>query len=281
MMNIIHRNGPDFIGIGVQRSGTSWLFECLKEHEGVFLPQKEVHFFNNKYERGVDWYESLFKIDEQDKARGEITPDYLFNKYSIERIAQHYPSIKLIIILRDPFDRAYSAYNLFKAHGRFKDMSFEEAIKKDKWILEQSLYSSQLERVFSLFPEEHVKIYDFEDISYRPLWLLRDVFEFIGVDANFQPSRFKERYNVSGFSAIQDKFDLPRIQKAMNQNKVGKQLLKLKRLSLVRQLKSWLLDRNHEENLKDLHCSLATRQIIKADLLKVSNMLNKSYEKWY
>jgi hypothetical protein len=243
MMNITHRRGPDFIGIGVQRSGTSWLFECLKEHEGVFLPQKEVHFFNNKYERGVDWYESLFKIDDQDKARGEITPDYLFNEYSIERIAQHYPNIKLIIILRDPFDRAYSAYSLFKSHGRFKDMTFEEAIKKDKWILEQSLYSSQLERVFSLFPEEQVKIYDFEDISYRPLWLLRDVFEFIGVDANFQPSRFKERYNVSGFSAIQDKFDLPRIQKAMNQNKVGKQLLKLKRLSENSSYGFWIVIR--------------------------------------
>lgn len=272
---------PDFIGVGVQRAGTSWLYECLKEHNEVFLPQKEVHFFNKKYDKGIDWYYSLFELKDGSKVAGEFTPDYLFNEQTVKTMAKTCPDAKLIIILRDPFDRAYSAYNLFVAHGRYEGMSFQEAVAKDSWIIDQSLYFSQLERLFALYPKEQIKIYDFEDIKKRPLWLLNDLFEYIGVDSSFKPSRFDEKYNVSGMSGMQNKLNLPQIQKNMLSSRYGKHLLKLKKIKAVRKLKAWILDRKSDENLKEKHCSSELRARFIEDLKKTSKLLNKNYERWY
>lgn len=272
---------PDFIGVGVQRAGTSWLYECLKEHGEVFLPQKEVHFFNKKYDKGIDWYYSLFEIKDGSKIAGEFTPDYLFNEQSIKAICETCPDSKLIVILRDPFERAYSAYNLFVAHGRYEGMSFQEAISQDPWIVQQSMYFAQLEKLYSIFPKEQIKIYDFEDISKKPLWLLNDLYTYLGVDSAFKPSRFDEKYNVSGMSGIQNKLNLPEIQRKMLSSKYGKHILKLKKIKFVRKLKAWLLDRKSDENLKEIHCSAQLRETFKQDLIKTSELLDRNYERWY
>jgi hypothetical protein len=272
---------PDFIGIGVQRSGTSWLYECLKEHPEIFLPQKEVHFFDRKYEEGFDWYKSLFTITNNSLISGEFTPNYLYATDSMERIAKHCPNAKLIIILRDPFDRAYSAYKLFAAHGRFENMSFEEAVKSSPSIIDQSLYYSQLVKLFSLFPENQIKIYDFEDISERPLWLLQDLFVYLGINNEFRPSKFDGVYNASGLPSLQNFFRLPAIQLSLSKNKLGQQILKIKDLKPVKKFKVWLVEKISEPNLKDSYCTHALRQLIKDDLVKTSELLNRNYERWY
>lgn len=281
MNKIANKKSPDFIGVGVQRAGTSWLYECLKEHNEIFLPQKEVHFFNKKFDKGIEWYHSLFDTEDKNKVTGEFTPDYLSNEFSINKIAELCPHSKLILVLRDPFDRAYSAYNLYVAHGNFKGMSFQEAIAKDPQIINQSLYSAQIERVLSLFPSQQIKIYDFDDISARPSWLLNDLYKYLGVNSDFKPSRFNEKFNVSGMSQIQNKLNLPKIQMRLLHSRYGRHILKLKRIKLIRKLKAWVLDRKSDENFKAIHCSAELRETFKKDLIKTSELLGRNYEKWY
>jgi hypothetical protein len=273
--------GPNFIGVGVQRAGTSWLYNCLNEHKEIYMPQKEVHFFDQKFDKGIEWYTKLFDSNQMHKIAGEITPDYMFDANSISHIAHYFPNTKLIIILREPFDRAYSAFNLLISHGRIKDMTFDQAIEAYPWILEQSMYSKQLESVFKYFSKDQVKIYDFEDIKNRPLWLLRDVFLFLGVDSSFIPARFDEKYNVSGLPKFQNKLNLTSIQKSMNENRIGHQLLKVKRIKVIVKLKNWLLEKSAEKDPKSVHCSASVRQRIKDDLQKTSLILDRNYDKWY
>lgn len=283
MENESQHSGPDFIGIGVQRAGTSWLYECLKEHKEVYLPGKELNFFNQKFDKGLDWYFSLFsKKSAGHLISGEFTPDYMFSNASMIKIAEHCPQAKLIIILRDPFERAFSAYNLMFAHGRYDESeSFQEAVKKDPWIIEQSLYASQLEHVYSLFPKQQIKVYLFEDIANRPMWLLQDVYQFLGVNPNFKPSRFDEKYNVSGMSGMQNKLKLPQIQKKLLHNSYGRKLLLLKRFKFVRKFKSWLLDKDDNANNKLKHCNPELRSLLKEDLRKASQIVDKNFENWY
>jgi hypothetical protein len=275
------KNGPDFIGIGVQRGGTTWLYKCLNEHPSIFLPRKEVNFFKDKFERGYEWYNSLFEVTNKNLVTGEITPDYMFDLKSMGRIAEKYPKIKIIIILRDPFERAFSAYKLYVAHGRYQNMTFQQAVEVDPWIIKQSMYFSQLKKVFELFRPEQIRVYDFDDISYRPLYLLRDVFGFLGVEDSFCPESIDEKVNVSGMSNIQKFVNLPKIQKSLHQYSFGRRILRLKQIKIIRELKTWLLDKSSEKNLKNKYCSISLRKAIREDLQKTAKLLNKNFEKWY
>ena len=118
---------PTFIGIGAQRAGTTWAYNCLAEHPQVFMTaKKELHFFYAHYDRGLAWYEEQFAGAGAAKASGEISPDYMYNTDALDNIARDLPDVKLFAILRNPIDRAISAYAL--RHERNEGMSFGEAI---------------------------------------------------------------------------------------------------------------------------------------------------------
>lgn len=102
---------PDFIGIGVQRAGTTRIYELLKQHSEICMPtyRKEVHYFDRYYHKGERWYRSLFDHC-KGKIVGEITPAYIYDEKCAERIHKLLPDVKLIAILRNPIDRAYSQF---------------------------------------------------------------------------------------------------------------------------------------------------------------------------
>ena len=110
---------PNFFCIGAQKCGTTSLFNLLVEHEDIFLPSvKEDHFFDvdERFNKGLDWYlDQYFKDANNEKIVGSITPDYLFFNKCPKRIFNLLgKDIKLIIILRNPVDRAYSHYLMSK-----------------------------------------------------------------------------------------------------------------------------------------------------------------------
>lgn len=105
-----------FLIIGAQKCGTSSLFYYLLQHPELALPEKkEIHFFDAKHQNGIGWYEDHFSHKKKaDKQTGEATPYYLFHPLVPQRIAIHYPQIKLIVLLRSPIDRAYSHFWMIK-----------------------------------------------------------------------------------------------------------------------------------------------------------------------
>ena len=122
---------PDFLCVGAQKSGTSLLYRLLNQHPEIYLAKgKEIHFFNRdeNYNKGIEWYSEHFAGSEDYKRVGEVTPDYNYVPTVPGRIYKTLgKDIKLIFMLRNPVDRAYSNYwmSFRRGHERF---SFEKAI---------------------------------------------------------------------------------------------------------------------------------------------------------
>ena len=125
---------PNFMCIGASKSGTTSLYDILKQHSDIFLPSfKEPHFFDIPlvYQNGIEWYKkTYFQSVKNEKCIGDFTPTYLFDEHAPERILNDLGvNMKFIIILRNPVDRAYSHY-LHSKRDLHEHLSFEDALKK-------------------------------------------------------------------------------------------------------------------------------------------------------
>lgn len=189
----------DFIGLGAQKAGTSWVYACLYEHPEICAPIKELHFFSrSRFQKGKDWYESHFKVCRTGLKVGEFSTSYLYSTQSAERIASLYPHVKLIVILRNPIDRAFSQYiNAQKAGEIKKNSSFEAYIHKEKSVMEQGFYMNQLERYFNFFNSDQILILVYEDIQNNPQKFMEKIYTHIGVDPRFRPSMINSRINAA------------------------------------------------------------------------------------
>lgn len=270
---------PDFIGIGAQRSGTSWLYNCLIEHPDVYMPRKEVHFFDDKYDRGVEWYFSLFGACTDGQLCGEITPDYMFDKGALEKLSASCGTSKLIIILREPLSRAYSAFSLFRSHGQFNDWSFQEAIDKEPFILSQSLYAEQLETVYALFDKKQVFVGLYDDIKHAPNDFYRDVCQFLEIDTEFSPVSLKQIKNSSAFSSSQTSFNLPKIQQIIERSFFSGLFKWLKSTSLFGHFKSWLISIDTKKS-ETITISENVLEKVLEDIDKLECKINKDLGSW-
>jgi hypothetical protein len=186
---------PNFLVIGAARCGTNWLDQNLRLHPDVFMPSdiKEVHFFDNKYDNGIDWYRRHF-ADARSIAVGEITPSYMYYADAAHRIQEHMPLVKMIAIFRNPVERAYSHYwNIVanqKSRNQNFDMTFEEKIAQNPRLITDGMYAANMEQYFELFPRDQFLLLLFDDVINEPKKLLGSVYEFIGVEDRINPHKF-------------------------------------------------------------------------------------------
>lgn len=215
---------PNFLIIGAAKSGTSALYHYLRQHPQIFMsPRKETHFFG--YD-GIDPrtngpgdtivnavielpdYLSLFQDVQDEVAVGEASPTYLYVPRAVDRIKHYIPDVKMVAILRNPADRAFSAYMHLRRDEREYLADFDEALAaEDKRIKENwgpiwhykagSMYSEQIERYLNTFPREQLRVYIYEEFKQDPITVLRNIFDFIGVDITFTPD-IAIKPNVSG-----------------------------------------------------------------------------------
>ncbi|HEU4450781.1 MAG TPA: sulfotransferase [Gaiellaceae bacterium] len=242
------RIAPSFLVIGAQRAGTTTLFYHLRRHPNITAPRgadprvswvKELHFFDEKFSLGFDWYRSFFPLEVTRRIHrrrggevvaGEATPSYIFHPLAPERVAATLPDVRLVALLRDPIERAYSHYQLMRRTGR-ETLSFEEALAKEEkrlaavagrttddgiarrrgnWrpdhhrrhraYFARGLYAEQLERWFAHFPREQLLVVRAEDMLADPARIYADVLAFIGV-APWEPEDFTPR-NVGAYAPI-------------------------------------------------------------------------------
>ena len=193
---------PNFIGIGVQRAATTWVYNCLSRHPEICLSQKkELHYFTANFEKGTSWYEMQFAHHGSEKIVGEISPNYIYHEQAIARMKDLVPDAKLLLVLRDPVDRAVSAYRFF--NHRYPDRTFEQAIEFDPGLIDRSMYAENLKTLWRYFPREQVKVMFYEDIERTPRKFLRDLFKFLGVDENIQVQGVQNRYNRQIYPGLQ------------------------------------------------------------------------------
>lgn len=202
---------PNFIIVGTQKGGTSSLYSCLTQHPSVMpASKKEIHYFSQYYHQGMDWYLEHFPVRPNSMLSGEASPYYLFHPLAAERIAKDFPHIKIIIMLRNPAQRAISHYHQ-QARRKHEKLSMLEAFTNEEqriaksWqrlldgdnlhgatvqqcsYLKRGQYLEQLLRFEKHFPSEQIHLLESEQFFSQPLDTLSAVFEFLQIDSTFTP----------------------------------------------------------------------------------------------
>ncbi len=192
----------DFILAGAQKSGTTALHYFLSKHPRITMgDQQEMHFFDNDemFSGGLVNYELLhdhFRPMARSTIAGECTPSYLYHPSAAERIWNYNPQIKLLVLLRNPVERAFAHWNMQRFKGR-EPLDFFDALKEEKTriagapplearrfaYVDRGFYAKQLERFFKFFPREQLKIVKFEEFKDRQQKALESIFAFLGLEA--------------------------------------------------------------------------------------------------
>jgi hypothetical protein len=196
----------DFVIGGAQKGGTSALDSFLRQHPEICLPQtkKELHFFDNEKEfqkkPSYRHYHKHFKPEKKHRAIGEATPIYMYWNSAPSRIWTYNPKMKWILILRNPVERAFSAWNMETKRGADK-LSFAEAIEQESKrcrkalplqhrvfsYLDRGFYAAQVRRLFNIFGEDNCLVLLSEDLRGDHAKTLRKVFEFLKIDPSVSP----------------------------------------------------------------------------------------------
>ncbi|MGC1676104.1 MAG: sulfotransferase [Candidatus Binataceae bacterium] len=173
-----HRRLPDFIAVGPQRTGTTWLHKVLSEHIG--LPStKETDFFLKNFDRGLDWYLAFFDHCPSGAPMGEIDPNYFGAPEARERIAATLPQCRIVVSLRDPTERAWSSYRTMRRDA-WTRAGFEDTVMRSRIIRESSRYAFHLADWQREFGVDQVLVCLYDDLENDPQAYLDRICEFIG-----------------------------------------------------------------------------------------------------
>lgn len=219
---------PNFLVIGAMKAGTTSIYSYLQQHPQVYLsPVKEANFFafegqtldfrfpngrpsttNLRTVTELDAYRALFDGVTDERAVGDVSHWYLYSERAPQRIRHYLPDAKLIAVLRNPVERAYSEFLFHVRDGREPIHDFRRAIDDEParkrrncdegLYLDRGFYHRQLQRYLELFPREQLRIYLYEDMRRDTARLLRDLFGFLDIDPDFVPD-LDITHNVSGF----------------------------------------------------------------------------------
>jgi hypothetical protein len=190
---------PDFVGVGTQRSGTTWWFEALLGHPGIRPPRgrrKELHFFDPFGAReltaaDVAGYHNLFPR-RPGQIVGEWTPRYMHDFWTPRLLARAAPETKLLIMFRDPIERFRSGvpHRLTRTPERSLDGATSDAIERGR-------YATQLERVLAYHEASRILILQYEKCVRDPATQYRRTLDFLGVDAAHRHSEFEQQRGTS------------------------------------------------------------------------------------
>ncbi len=218
---------PNFLVVGAAKSGTTSLHHYLHQHPQIYMsPQKETFFFNFDGQMpdytgpgDMDFYQGRTILDfntyqaqfdgvKEEKAIGEACPQYLSDSEAPRRIHHYLPDIKLIAVLRNPIERAYSSFMHMRRDGYESVADFSEALRLEQSRMQanwrpiwhyksRGFYSKQLQTYWRYFDASRLRIYLHEDLKQNPEWMLQDIFRFLEVDEHFSPDT-SMKHNVAG-----------------------------------------------------------------------------------
>ena len=227
---------PDFIIIGESKCGTTSLYNYMSQHPAIKPAlTKEINFFNWSYDKPQNWYSAHFPTKLKKKISknvfkkqfltGEATPLYLFNSQVPKRMFKIIPNVKIIIVLRNPIDRAYSHYHDLGVRLGGEKRTFDDAIRSELKILEKKnyvttnydgnftdrlyqyvvrgIYLDHLKIWMDVFPRKQFLILKTEELENNPSEILDSVFKFLSMPT-YDKINFKEKHNVSKYEPMNE-----------------------------------------------------------------------------
>lgn len=208
-----------FFVIGTAKSGTTSIYQYLSQHPDIFLPNvKEIHYYSNatskndfdfikpksnktyhtKVIKDEQAYNSLFEKASKETYLGDCSPSYFYDENAAKRIYDDYPESKLIVVLRDPIDRAYSQFLMERRIGIEANENFLDALKtdfendKDRiWgidhlYVDHGMYFKQLQGFRKFFRDDQILCLSFQDITKNTEEALKDILNFLEIDSTFK-----------------------------------------------------------------------------------------------
>lgn len=288
---------PDFFIVGAAKSGTTSLYNYLTQHPRVFMPaNKEPYFFGEwrgaRPRINLEEYLKLFEGVPESIAAGEASTTYLYLQSAADEIKAFQPQAKIIIILRNPVDRAYSQYWHNFRNG-YVSSSFEEELKAEKrrlsegwegffsgafapaYYIESGRYAEQIDRFLKVFGEDSVRVYLFEDLVRSAQGVCYDVFSFLEVNPDF-PVNIERVYNVSGPSRS------AALSTLLTRRLRSKELVKkIVPTPWMRPLKEWMLRKNTKAvPPMNPETRLKLQQVFREDILYAQELLGRDLSHW-
>lgn len=199
-------NKVDFMCVGAPKCGTTWLYQMLNQHPQVFIPkEKELHYFNTlhpethaqnpHYGKDISWYHAFFKNATLTQKKGDFSTSYLQDIDIASKLYQYNASVKIIMVLRNPIERAWSHFRFLYSRGMIQNDNFMEGIKTNKSILTAGLYASPCLALLNKFGSDQVHIILFEELGH-PNKLIKAVFKFLDL-ADFLPENIDIKVNTT------------------------------------------------------------------------------------
>ncbi len=304
-LNEVERQFPNFLLLGTAKAGTSSLYAYLKQHPDVYLsPATELNFFahagGDLNFRGPGdleyvWGDSLVATDEdyrkqfagirQETAAGEVSTHNLYCSQAPALIKGYVPDAKMIAILRNPVERAFSAFSHMVRDGREETSSFRAALAReparirDNWeplwhYKNMGFYGAQLSRYFELFDRKQIRVHIYDDFIARPLKVVQDIFAFIGVGPDFVPD-MSEKYNVSMVPRSRQ------LQKIMMGKSVIRSALRSPLPAGIRsRLRSAILQRNAKRMRLDPDMRRELTDAFRGDIGLLEGLLGRDLSQW-
>ncbi len=295
-------NLPNFIIIGAAKSGTTSLYNYLKQHPSIYLSAiKETNFFatnfvddNPTFEEldftleqakklsfpitNLEAYQQLFAhVSFNQTARGEVSPLYLNSFIAAEKIKFHIPDVKLIAILRNPIDRAYSGYQM-QLRQTNENRSFASNLNRDEIYIRSGFYYKQIKRFYNTFDRNQIKILLFENFKQNPLKSIQEIFDFLEVDNTFVPD-LSIKFNQGGVPKNKGIYDFILNSKSsmILQTNIKRFIPTAARRKLATTLYSSLLSKPKALNPETRE---TLKAIYKEDILKLEKLIHQEVKQW-
>ncbi len=192
---------PNFVVIGTQKSASTYIMNCMAKHPDIYMYPDEVTYFENPDYKQIklSCFLELFENVKEEKAVGFKRPSYLAKPECAERLKMDLPSVKLIAVLRNPIERAVSAYFHYMKSGlipiepismgmsRLLEGAYDTQYPASREIVEFGFYAKQLNHYFNYFDRDEIFILLYDDIRAKPDIALKNVYEFLGVPSSYRP----------------------------------------------------------------------------------------------
>ena len=230
---------PNFLYVGPDKSGSTWLFSILRQHEEVFIPAaKDIYFFDQQYERGLEWYLDFFsKVPATASAIGEISHSYLFSSVAADRIKKCLPDVRILSSLRNPVDRCFSHYLYLVSNGLTRQ-SFEDELKVRPGLTRSSFYADSVACYLERFGRARTRFLLFDDLEADAKHYAHEIFAFLDVscvdgldfETKVRPARQARSYKAARivkWGAVQARhFGFPKLIGALKRSPLESLLFK-------------------------------------------------------
>lgn len=272
---------PNFLIIGAAKCATRWMCRCLTEHPQVFIPVDEPFHFCRNYDPADPlpaWYRRLFEPAGDKPVIGENSNTYISHRMVPARLHGALPEAKLIVVMRNPIDRAYSDYGMHLRRGGIsRDLGLyldpDRAINND--FLEKGFYLEQIERFMKFYPRQRFCVVLYDDLRRDPLSVYRTLFGFLGVDPSFEPASLERKVNTA-----KDKVFLPQFKHTVNQSGVGRWAWDLGRRIGIRTVARKVMARSYEHPPLTDELRAKLRLFYRDETVRLADWLGRDLTHW-